>query len=136
MDGMLCKDSCEVTVDDLVIALDCDECRAFTENDTRPDIISVRECNDRYEWLIIEMKSTMRLRAADQVKAALERLGRDPMFQINLDDAHVIFVIKNRRRSDSTLMRAIGIIEAGPWSIVPRLHTSGSTVTCKQKLFR
>ena len=133
MDGMLCKEGCEVTVEGLVIALDCDECRAFTETDTRPDIISVRKCNGRYEWLIIEMKSTMRSRAADQVKAALERLGRDRMFQLDLDDAHVIFVIRNRRRSDNTLMREIGTIDAGQWRIVPRLHSSGSTVTCKRK---
>ncbi len=131
-DGLLEKEGCAVTVENLVIALDCDECEAFTENDTRPDIISVRECEHRYQWLIIEMKSTMRPRAADQARAALERLGCDPMFGVDLDDAHVIFVIKNRRKADNTLMREIGAIEVGQWRVVPRLHKSGSIVRCKQ----
>lgn len=129
-DGKLCKEGCHVTVENLVVALDCDKCQAFTEQDTRPDIISVRQCNGEYGWVIIETKSSMRPRAADQAIAALERLGRDPFFRISLADAQVVFIIRRRRRTDSTLMRAIGTLEAGPWQVIPRLLSSGSLVKC------
>ncbi len=129
-DGLIEKDGCDVTVENLVFAVDCDDCEAFTENDTRPDVISVRECECQYGWLILEMKTTMRPRAEDQAKAALERLGCDPMFKIDLDDAHVVFVVRNRRRADNTLMRKIGTIEVGKWIVVPRLQASGSIVVC------
>lgn len=125
------KDECEVSVEGIEIALDCDLCAAFTENDTRPDIISIRRCIQEDGWLVIEMKSIMRLRAAEQAEAALQRLGTDPLFPVYLADAHVIFVIKNRRRSDNTLMRKIGTIEVGDWRIVPRLVQSGDTVRCE-----
>lgn len=128
---MLRKDECEVSVEGVVVALDCDLCTAFTENDTRPDIISIRRCSGRCGWLVLEMKGVMRLRAAEQAEAALERLGTDPLFPVYLTDAQVIFVIKKRRRSDNTLMRKIGIIEVGEWRIVPRLVQSGDTVKCR-----
>ncbi len=129
--GELSKDGCEITVENLVVALDCDDCQAFTENDTRPDIIAIQKCHGRYEWLIIEMKSTMRLRAAEQAKAALDRLGQDRMFRLELADAHVVFVVKNpRRKADYTIMRKIRRIETGRWRVVPRLCKSGSAVGC------
>ena len=119
-----------MTVENLVVALDCDECGAFTEQDTRPDIISVRHRHGEYGWVILEMKSRMRPRAADQARAALERLGSDPFFRINLADIQVVFVIRMRRRTDNTLMRGIGTLEAGPWRVIPRLRSSGTVVKC------
>ena len=115
----LYKDDCRIFVEDLVIALDYDECEAFTENDTRPDIISIQECDDARSWLILEMKNRMRPHAAEQAKAALERLGQDALFPIHLSHAHVVFVIGKRRKADNTLMRQIGMIEAGQWRVVP-----------------
>ena len=127
------KEGCEVAVENLTIAMDCDACQAFTENDTRPDIVSVRKCSERFGWLIIEMKSTMRPRAADQAAAALKRIGQDPMFPIQLKDAHVVFVIKHKRRAANTIMRNIGRIEAGRWRVVPRLIWSGGVVECRHR---
>ena len=71
------KDDFNVFVEGLRIALDCDKCTAFTEQDTRPDIIAVQACETPL-WLILEMKTTMRPHAAEQAEAALERLGQDP----------------------------------------------------------
>ena len=124
------KDGCKIAVENLIIAFDCDLCGAFSENDTRPDIISIWRCKEKNEWLVLEMKTTMRLHAADQARAALERLGRDLRFQVHLDHADVVFVIGRRRRADNTLMRKIGTITLHGWQIVPRLLPSGGTVKC------
>ena len=124
------KDGCSIFVEGLVIALDCDKCEAFTENDTRPDIISIQECDKARSWLILEMKNTMRPRAAEQAKAALKRLGQDALFPIYLSHARVVFVIGKRRKADNTLMRDIGMIEVGQWRVVPRLLPSGGIVKC------
>ena len=80
------KEGCDVTVEGLVIALDCDVCHAFSERDTRPDIIAVQRCSGQHQWLIMEMKTTMREHAAKQARAALKRLGHDPMFQVHIDN--------------------------------------------------
>ena len=124
------KDGCSIFVENLLIALDCDKCDAFTEQDTRPDIISIQECDAARLWLILEMKNTMRPRAAEQAKAALQRLGQDALFPIHLSRARVVFVIGRRRRADNTLMRQIGMIEVGQWRVVPRLLPSGGIVRC------
>lgn len=126
----LSKDNCEVYVENLVIAIDCDLCRAFTENDTRPDVIAIRQCQEEDEWLILEMKGKMRARAAEQARAALSRLGKDPMFVSQMQTAHVYFVIKKRRRADNTILRQIGRIEVGSWAIVPRLVKAGAMISC------
>lgn len=123
---------CDIRIEGLEIALDCDLCRAFTENDRRPDVISIRQCNMEYEWLILEMKNTMRLHAAKQAKAALERLGHDPMFQLDIDRARIFFIVKKRRRAFDQLMREIKTIDSGRWSVTPRLRASGDTITCSQ----
>lgn len=133
IDGMtlLAKDGCEVAVENLIVAIDCDACNAFTENDKRPDIISVRQCVGRYGWLIIEMKTTMRLGAAAQAVAALERLGQHAMFPVHLEEAHVVFVIKRKPRAAYTILRDIGVIDTGRWRVRPDLVSSGDAVECR-----
>ena len=126
------KDACDIKVENLVIAFDCDSCEGFTSEDLRPDIISIRRCDTKYEWLLLEMKKKMRQHAATQASAALERLGRDPLFSVELKDAHIFFVIKNRRKTDNTIMRKIKTIEAGQWKVVPRLIESGQTILCNK----
>jgi len=80
--------------------------------------------------VIIEMKSTMREHAGRQAKAALRKLGQDPMFPLQLDRVRIFFVIRNRHRADFTLMRKIGAINAGGRSVTPRLLSSDSTIRC------
>ena len=126
----ICKDGLEIRIEGLEIALDCDSCAAFTEMDRRPDVISIQHCNDTHQWLILEMKRTLRRHAAEQARAALDRLGQDPMFQLDIDSARVFFVVKKRRRAFELLMREIKTIDAGRWSVTPRLRASGDTITC------
>lgn len=125
------KDNCDIKVESLVVALDCDSCDSFTSTDRRPDIISIRRCNKKHEWLILEMKRRMREHAAKQALAALEKLGSDSFFSLDLDDARIFFVIKNKRRADTIIMRKIKMIEAGRWKVIPRLIESGETILCK-----
>lgn len=122
--------SCTVSIENQVVAIDCDKCRAFTENDRRPDIICIQRCDQELGWVIVEMKSTMREHAARQAKAALRRLGRDPMFALQLDRARIFFVIRNLRMADYTLLREIGAIKEGGWRVTPRLLASNSTIRC------
>ena len=70
----------------------------------------------------------MREHAAEQARAALRRLGRDKMFPICLNRVDIIFVVKKRRKSNNRIMRNIGIIEEGPWRVLPRLMLSGNTL--------
>lgn len=124
------KEGCRVYVEGLKIALDCDECHAFTSQEIKPDIISVQRCSGVRRWLILEMKTKMREHAAEQARAALARLGHDPMFPMQHHEVRIFFIIKNRRTSDSRIMRKFKTIEAGGWTVAPRLRPSGTTVEC------
>ncbi len=77
------------------------------------------------------MKTTMRERAAEQVRAALCLLGEHSLFPVSLDGVVVWFVVRRRRKSDYTIMRKIRTIDAGPWQVRPSLHRSGDTVSCR-----
>ena len=124
------KDGCNIKIESLVAAIDCDKCNGFTSTDMRPDVIGIRRCNEKSEWLILEMKTKMRERAAEQARAALRKLGSDPFFSLDLDGAHIFFVIKHMRKSDATIMRQIKMIESEQWKIVPQLVESGETIGC------
>lgn len=127
---LLSKDGCAVAVEHLTLAIECDTCRAFTATDIRADIIAVRRCEEADEWLVLEMKGKLREKAGVQARTAVSRLGRDPMFPLELQSVHVFFVIKIRRKSDYTIMRNVGKIEAGRWSVTPRIVKSGSQILC------
>ena len=123
------KDGCDIAIEGLIMALDCDACRAFSDTDIRPDVISIRMYHGDYAWLVIEMKKIMREHAAEQARAALRKLGReDGMFPIRLSKLDVVFVVKISRKSNNTIMRNIGIIKEGPWRVRPRLLLSGNVL--------
>lgn len=124
------KDGCTIKIESLVAAIDCDKCNGFASTDMRPDVIGIRRCNEKSEWVILEMKTKMRERAAEQARAALRKLGSDPFFSLDLDGAHIFFVIKHMRKSAATIMRQIKMIESEQWKIVPQLVESGETIGC------
>lgn len=124
------KDNCTLTIEGLIAAFDCDECAAFEPDELRPDVIALRECDGGNQWLVSEMKLTMRERAGRQAAAGLAKLGNHPLYAAQLDSAEVVFVVKRRRKSDRTIMRAIGTIRQGHWVIRPLLLDSGSTHRC------
>jgi len=125
------KDHCTVSVEAATAAVDCDRCTAFTPNQTRPDIILTRHCEQGgLEWLVLELKLTMREHAGPQAAAGLAHLGRHPLFTLNIPTAHIVFVVHRRRRSDQKIMRNIGIITAGPWTVEPTLISSHDLIDC------
>lgn len=124
------KDDCTLTIEGLIAAFDCDECAAFEPDEVRPDAIALRECNGSNHWIVSEMKLTMRERAGRQAAAGLAKLGKHPLYAAQLHSAEVVFVVKRRRKSDRTIMRAIGTIREGRWVVSPLLLDSGSTHRC------
>lgn len=124
------KDCCSVSVENLTVAIDCDRCDAFAATETRADIIAVRRCQQVDEWLVLEMKGKLREKAGDQARAVVSRLGSDPKFPLELPSVRVFFVIKTRRKSDFTIMRNVGKVESGRWSITPRIVDSGGQIMC------
>ncbi len=131
--AVLAKDGCTISVELVAAAWDCDDCSAFAHGEVKPDIIALRDCGERDEWLIVEMKLTLREHAGEQARAGLSKLGQHALFPMQIDVAEVIFVVKRRRKSDSTIMRAIGIIRVGNWAIEPTLLDSGSILRCTQQ---
>ncbi len=131
--AVLAKDGCTISVELVAAAWDCDDCSAFAHGEVKPDIIALRDCGERDEWLIVEMKLTLREHAGDQVKSGLSKLGQHPLFPIQLDAAKSVFVVKRRRKSDTTIMRKIGVIRVGNWSIEPKLLDSGSILRCAEQ---
>ncbi len=83
------------------------------------------------QWVVLEMKLTLREHAAQQARAALCLLGEHRLFPFRLDGVAVWFVVKRPRRSDYTIMHNIGTIETGRWRVRPRLYRSGDTVSCR-----
>lgn len=127
---VLAKDGCTVTIDDAQIALDCDDCDAFGPSVRRPDLIGIRTCDDADEWLVIEMKSTMREHAASQAAAGLDRLGTHPLFPMDIAAAQVIFVVGRNNRAAQTILRSISPIRAGQRTVIPQLVQSGGRIPC------
>ena len=127
---ILTKDGLNVTVDGTQIVLDCDICQAFGQSELRPDLIGVRTCNDTDEWLVIEMKSTMREHAATQAAAGLERLGTHPLFPLDIPAANVVFVVKKNTRAAQTILRSVSPIQAGNRTVIPQLVVSGGRIEC------
>lgn len=128
--GVLAKDGCTVSVEFAASAFDCDACDAFASGEVKPDIIALRNCGEHDEWLVLEMKRTLREHAGEQARAGLAKLGQHALFPPQLVAAAAIFVVKRRRKSDTTIMRAIGIIRVGGWAIEPTLLDSGSVLRC------
>ena len=96
----------------------------------RPDVICIRRCKEKSEWVILEMKTKMSERAAKQASAALRKLGSAPFFSLDMDGAHIFFVIKHLRKSDATIMRKTKMIASEQWKVVPQLVKSGETIGC------
>ncbi len=126
------KDHCTVSVEAATAAVDCDHCTAFTPHQTRPDIILTQHCEESGPaWLVLELKLTMREHAGPQAAAGLALLGSHPLFALNIPTAHVVFVVRRRRRSDQKIMRNIGIITAGSWTVEPTLISSNGLIDCQ-----
>ena len=130
---ILDKDNLTVIIDGTQIALDCDECDAFDENTRRPDLIGIRTCNGTDEWLVIELKATMRDHGASQAAAGLEQLGNHRLFPMHISNAAVIFVVNKINRAALTILNAISPIEAGNRAVIPQIVEAGGLVECPRR---
>lgn len=73
-------DGCQLNIRGLRLAIACDSCSAFGPNDTRPDLLVLRETGGSCEWIVIEIQRTMDRAAISQVQAGLTRLAEDSLF--------------------------------------------------------
>lgn len=71
---------CRLNIRGLRLAIDCDKCRAYGPNDTRPDLLVLRERNGACEWIVVEIQRTMDRAARSQAEAGLRTLAEAPMF--------------------------------------------------------
>ena len=71
---------CRLQVHGLLLAIDCDRCKAFPKNQKRPDRLVLREVNKERQWIVIEIKRAERKKAIQQLKAGLETLSGSLMF--------------------------------------------------------
>lgn len=71
---------CQLHIGGLRVAIACDGCSAFGPNDTRPDLLVLRERDGSCEWIVIEIQRTMDRAAISQVEAGLEALAEGPLF--------------------------------------------------------
>ncbi len=97
---------CRLQVDGLLLAIDCDRCKAFLNTEKRPDLLVLREVNEEAQWLVIEIKSTERRKAIDQLEAGLRSLASSALF---LEPEHrrprAVLATKRQRTADLDWLR-------------------------------
>ena len=75
---------CRLTVAGLRLVIECDRCRAFSADESKPDLLLLRELDHAYEWIVVEIKQVMDTDAKRQVQAGIDKLGSDEMFEMPL----------------------------------------------------
>lgn len=69
---------CALDFQGFLVAIDCDECDLFSiEGQKKPDLLVLRENNNKHEWFVIEIKKQLRRQAWDQVKSGLNILSEN-----------------------------------------------------------
>ena len=110
VDGAVSKHSCRLKIDGLQIAMDCDDCRAFGKESTKPDIIGVQRCDSPNDnrWLVVEIKGVMDNDAREQVEAGLQKIAQHDLFRVDIKRARVCFAFTQRdlrRTADRSRLR-------------------------------
>ena len=90
---------CRLRISGLCFAIDCDNCNAFPKDQRRPDLVVLREVDDAAQWLVVEIKSTMRMYARQQVEAGLKTLANDPLFSELADRGPLAILAFTRLRT-------------------------------------
>ena len=91
---------CQLHIGGLRVVIACDDCSAFGPNDTRPDLLVLRERDGSCEWIVIEIQRTMDRAAIPQVEAGLRTLAEDPLFADARDcRPRVLFASKHSVRT-------------------------------------
>jgi len=97
-DGIVTKHQCRLEIDGLQIGIDCDKCRAFSENERRPDFIAIQtvDSTSSPRWLVVEIKGVMKLDAREQAEGGLQTILEHDMFRSGIQRARVCFAFKQR----------------------------------------
>ena len=75
---------CRLTVAGLRLVIECDRWEAFNADESKPDLLLLRELDHVYEWIVVEIKQVMDTGARRQVQAGIDKLGSDQMFELPL----------------------------------------------------
>ncbi len=97
---------CSLQVNGLLLAIDCNVCKAFHERRKRPDLLVLREVNHKAQWLVIEIKSTARMKAIQQLNAGLNSLANSSLFlEFAHDRPRAVLATKRQRTADLGWLR-------------------------------
>lgn len=124
--GRVIKDGCELQIGGLQLAVDCDLCIAF-EEEVCPDLAILRLANDEHRWVIIESKTSLRIKAVSQINSCLNIFDkRSHYFDIQDDTIiEVVFAqIKKLRVADIQKYRKRSFEFRGQ-KIMPRVVQCG-----------
>lgn len=90
-------DGCSLSIENLSLVISCDKCHAFRGNQPKPDILAVQgqTSADDFRWLVIEIKTTLRVSARDQVFSGINVLLSHELFQIDLGRVRVFLAFKH-----------------------------------------
>lgn len=95
------------------LAIDCDRCTAFISSETKsPDLLVLRELNDRTEWLVTEIKAQMDSKARDQIEAGLQIIASHHLFsgyEVDTMKGLLAFTRANRTADLTRLRRPLRI---------------------------
>ena len=65
-----------------MVAFDCDKCIAFVHNNKKPDLVILRTKNNKYEWVVVEIKDKMDSKARVQIEAGLQTIANHVLFYV------------------------------------------------------
>ena len=82
--------------------MDCDECPSFTQNESKPDYIGIREgrSSDQAHWFVVEMKTNVSSvnTVLRQIEAGVEKIKNSSSFRLDISPGKIIGVIVHSRR--------------------------------------
>ena len=82
--------------------MDCDECPSFTQNESKPDYIGIREgrSSSQTYWFVVEMKTNVSSvnTVLRQIGAGVDKIQNSHLFRFSGSPTKVIGIIVHRRR--------------------------------------
>jgi len=120
MDGKCRRGSCSVrlSAEETVAIIDCDECRCFSGNDSRPDFIILGESGGCLRFAIVEFKGRLQHPKSLQVQlqAGADTVGSCRRFRMSKSPAKPIPVVihsRGGRTADYEVLRSQRVTHRG-----------------------
>lgn len=99
-------DGCRLVVLGLRLVIECDNCKAFDSEDSKPDLLILRQVCDGYEWLVVEIKAVMDRGAGLQVQSGIDTISTSPMFS-PFSSARCIGLFANKKANRTSNVDAL-----------------------------